>query len=87
MEAMSFGIPVIATAVGGTPEIVEHKYNGLLMRPTPTQQEVKKAIEFFHAMDDEQYRKYCSNAYQTWIEKYNANKNYQNFIDEIIKLG
>ena len=86
MEAMSFGIPVIATAVGGTPEIVEHKYNGLLMKPTPTQQEVKKAIEFFHAIDDEQYRKYCSNAYQTWFTKFNADTNYPAFINEIMNL-
>ena len=31
MEASSFGIPVIATNVGGVGEIVENGYNGLLL--------------------------------------------------------
>jgi len=33
LEAMSVGLPVIATAVGGVPEIVEHEKNGLLVNP------------------------------------------------------
>jgi glycosyltransferase involved in cell wall biosynthesis len=33
LEAMSFGIPVIATGVGGTLEIVKHGKNGLLVKP------------------------------------------------------
>jgi glycosyltransferase involved in cell wall biosynthesis len=31
LEAMSVGLPAIATRVGGTPEIVEERVNGLLM--------------------------------------------------------
>ncbi len=30
LEAMSLGVPSVASAVGGTPEIVEHESNGLL---------------------------------------------------------
>ncbi|HEY5658470.1 MAG TPA: glycosyltransferase family 4 protein, partial [Myxococcota bacterium] len=33
VEAMALGRPVVATAVGGTPEIVKHERNGLLVRP------------------------------------------------------
>lgn len=33
LEAMSFSKPVIATNVGGIPEVVEHNGNGLLIRP------------------------------------------------------
>jgi glycosyltransferase involved in cell wall biosynthesis len=31
LEAMSFGLPVIATPVGGVPEIVTHEHDGLLV--------------------------------------------------------
>lgn len=33
LEAMSYNIPIIATNVGGIPEIVKNKYNGLLVEP------------------------------------------------------
>jgi|SRR6185312_9798368 len=33
LEAMSWGLPTIATAVGGVPEIITHEVNGLLVEP------------------------------------------------------
>lgn len=34
LEAMALGRPVISTRAGGTPEIIEHDINGLLVEPT-----------------------------------------------------
>lgn len=33
LEAMSWGLPVIATAVGGVPEMITHEANGILVSP------------------------------------------------------
>lgn len=33
LDAMCFGLPIVAADVGGIPEIVEHEVNGLLIRP------------------------------------------------------
>jgi glycosyltransferase involved in cell wall biosynthesis len=33
LDAMHFGLPIVASEVGGIPEIVEHKVNGLLIAP------------------------------------------------------
>ena len=33
MEAMSHGVPVVATPTSGVPELVEHEVSGLLVNP------------------------------------------------------
>ncbi|MEW5818233.1 MAG: glycosyltransferase, partial [Spirochaetota bacterium] len=43
LEAMSFGIPVVATRVGGVPEIVLHNQTGILV-PDHSPRELARAI-------------------------------------------
>lgn len=77
MEAMSFGIPVIATNVGGNGEIVNDS-NGKLLSDHPSTQEVAEAIcEFFDSSIAEAKGEA---AYLTWKEMYNADANYREFV-------
>ncbi|HPI00393.1 MAG TPA: glycosyltransferase, partial [Chitinophagaceae bacterium] len=46
LEAMSYGMPIISTNVGGIPEIVKHQYNGLLFQPGDIDA-IENALQFF----------------------------------------
>ncbi len=81
MEAMSFGIVVIATAVGSTPEIVKDGYNGFLLSSNPTPTEIALTIKKYAEMTVNDKRKMRNNAYYTWQNFFNSENNYRDFID------
>jgi glycosyltransferase involved in cell wall biosynthesis len=82
MEAMSLGIPVIATDVGGTSEIVNNK-NGLLLSANPSEGEISDAITSF-VKDRERMSLKSTVAYKTCQKHYNADVNYSSFIDSLL---
>jgi len=86
MEAMSFGIPVIATAVGGIPEIVNHGYNGFLLPENPSPNDLADAIKSYYHLPIKETLRLRENAFEKWDGEYNAKKNYIKFIEEILKL-
>ena len=82
MEGQSFGIPIIATDVGGVSEIVNKK-TGILLSSNPEIKEITQAIEKMINLSDEEYKEYQKNSYNNWRENFNAEKNYLKFIEEI----
>ena len=86
MEAMSAGIPVIATDVGGNSEIVKNGQNGFLISANSTPSEVSETILRFYNLTEMDISKMRKNAYNTWNEMYNAEKNYSQFVEEIMQL-
>jgi colanic acid/amylovoran biosynthesis glycosyltransferase len=86
MEAMSFGIPVIATAVGGTPEIVKDGYNGFLLPENPSPEEFAQKVTTFYRLPFEKKNELRQNAFHTWNNEYNADVNYKRFVERIFSL-
>ncbi|MBK8781527.1 MAG: glycosyltransferase [Anaerolineales bacterium] len=77
MEAISCGIPVIATSVGGNVEIVNDK-NGFLLPPDPTPNDIAEVLfkVFDHPNEMRQKR---IGSRQIWSEKYNETVNSKEF--------
>ena len=77
MEAISFDVPVVATNVGATSEIVTEK-TGLLVNANPKPQEVADAILSV-------VRKTLSPR-TYWMNNYNADLNYTAFVNHLKSL-
>jgi colanic acid/amylovoran biosynthesis glycosyltransferase len=84
MEAQSFGIPVVATAVGGTPEIVNND-NGFLLPENPSPDEIAMAI-YDVIINEEKWESKRSLSRKNWEENFNADKNYKSFADKLLSI-
>ena len=84
-EAVSCGIPVIATAVGGNPELVSER-NGILIRPDPTPMEIAEAIFAFLDGPEVAARKRRLSR-EVWMERYNADVNFRAFAERLKSIG
>jgi colanic acid/amylovoran biosynthesis glycosyltransferase len=78
MEAISFGIPVIATNVGGTSEIVNTN-NGYLLPADSGPELIARSIHAFHCLDEHQKWAMRIAAKHYWYTNFNAEKNYNEF--------
>ncbi|ACV29290.1 colanic acid biosynthesis glycosyltransferase WcaL [Anaerococcus prevotii] len=87
MEAMSFGIPCIATDVGGTSEIVEDKKNGVLLPSNIDEFRLASIINNITKMDKRKYFNLRKNSRIKWNEKYNADTNYKKFVNDLLVVG
>lgn len=85
MEVQSFGIPIVASDVGGTSEIVSHE-NGRLFPADATPQKIALVIEEILRMPGENYQRLRENAFKNWQTQYNAERNYSTFVAEILRL-
>lgn len=77
MEAISFGIPTVATDVGGTSEIVFDDLTGKLLPENFDDRELAKTIEeFYNIHHSERYKKYRTDCREFWEEHFQALANY-----------
>ena len=84
-EAFSCGIPAIATAVGGIPEMVIDGETGFLVSENATPDEIAQAIEKFYALDASQQRRMRENAFDMYKNRFDAAANARRFVDGLKK--
>jgi len=78
MEALSFGIPVMATAVGGVPELVSDQNGCLLPEDSDVNQVAQALVEFIHLSRVDRNAKRIA-ARAGWEERWNAEVNFRAF--------
>lgn len=80
-EAMSAGLPVIATARGGVPEIIEHDKTGWLIQE-PTAKSLAEMIEFANQYSDEELQTIAIKGRDEVLQNFGI-KTYLNQLDEL----
>ncbi|MDH2453846.1 glycosyltransferase [Priestia megaterium] len=85
MEATSMGLPVIATDVGGTREIVENEVNGYLLSKDCSVNNVVESMESFYNLNETEYSKMSDNALEIWRERSDATVLYADFANQLLQ--
>jgi colanic acid/amylovoran biosynthesis glycosyltransferase len=84
MEAISCGIPVIATSVGGNVEIVKEK-NGFLLGENPTPGEIAETLLKVCDQRGEMLKKRQASL-EVWSERYNEAENFEAFAQKLVEI-
>ncbi|MBQ8752207.1 MAG: glycosyltransferase, partial [Clostridia bacterium] len=83
MEAMSFGLPVIATDVGGTAETIDVGNSGYLLGEEYADEELVEYLYRLIRMSQEDYDAMRRRAREKFEQDYNAIPNYHKFLQSL----
>lgn len=86
MEAISYGVPVIATDVGGTSEIVIPPYNGFLLNPDLNYADIKNVITKYIEIPTEQKEYMHKNSKKIWESKFNSDVTLKRYFYELSSM-
>ncbi|MDH4157035.1 MAG: glycosyltransferase family 4 protein [candidate division Zixibacteria bacterium] len=78
LEALAVGVPVVATAVGGVPEIIENGYNGYLV---PARDSSALAEALLQVDDEQRRRRYVENGFERIREAFSFTLQMQKLSD------
>jgi len=87
MEAASRGIPVIATNVGGTSEIVNETIgSGFLLPENVTPSDIAERLNTFYNLPQKAKEEMRDAAFHAWENDFSAEKNYREFCRYLLSL-
>lgn len=87
MEAMSFGIPVCGTDVGGVKEIVDDSCGFLLSADySSCVNDLVASIQKYISFSTVDKQSLHDNAYKKWKDKFNAKENYNQFVTKLLSI-
>jgi glycosyltransferase involved in cell wall biosynthesis len=72
LEAMSCGLPVISSSVGGLPELVKHNETGYIAEIGDVSRMAKYSIELLS--NEKKYKLFSESARQRAVDKFDKNK-------------
>ncbi|MDO5722731.1 MAG: glycosyltransferase [Actinomycetaceae bacterium] len=79
MEALSLGLPVVATNVGGTGELVRGGEEGTLVELQSNAERVADALEAIFEMPQQDFQALSARAFDRWLSFANSQVNYADF--------
>lgn len=80
MEAMSFGIPIIATDVGSTRETIDEGVSGYLLPEEFEDEALAELITGYAKMNAHKKTEFSKASRQLWEKKFSARDNYSSFM-------
>lgn len=86
MEVQSFGIPVIATDVGGVKEIITHNENGYLINKDFKDAELANLIKDYAEKHTDEKKILREASRRLWEKKFSARKNYTEIFNRITEI-
>src|SRR5690606_21700072 len=85
MEALSFGVPVVGTSVGGVPEIIDAN-TGILLPPDPTAEQIAEALHHFTERSTSVKRMRCA-AREQWRTRFDGDRNFTEFVHRLLEAA
>ncbi|GAB3758484.1 glycosyltransferase [Yimella radicis] len=86
MEAFANAVPVLATAAGGSADIVEDGQNGVLLPVEVGADEVARALSELAQLSDSGFQELSEGARASWQSGWSADQVYAEFADELVRL-
>ena len=87
LEALSYGIPVISTDVGGVSEVIKNGENGFLLPADPGSKEVAELLRQITTIDEAAWLQMRHNALETWHLMADASKQYQELCYLLLQMS